>query len=100
VAYQLLYSLQRLVRWVYLSLQCFNHYTPLPLDVTLATLTAPQPNRLTVLLQLGDKLITLLDDVRILLVLVVWSVGLDDALDTVDGARDAVCCDEFGKVPV
>jgi hypothetical protein len=51
-------------------------------------------------LQLGDKLITLLDDVRILLVLVVWSVGLDDALDTVDGARDAVCCDEFGEVPV
>jgi hypothetical protein len=99
-AYQLLYSHQRLVRWVYLSLQCFHHYTPFPLDADLTTLTSPQPHRLAVLLQLGNELITLLDDVGVLLVLVVWSVGFDDAVDAVDGARDAVCCDEFGEVPV
>lgn len=65
----------------------------------LTTLAAPQPDSLTVLLQLRDELITLLDRVCVLLVLVVWSVGLDDALDTVNGAWDAVGGDEFGEIP-
>lgn len=63
------------------------------------TLTAPQPDSLAVLLQLRDELVTLLDHVCVLLVLVVWSVGLNDALNAIDGARDAVGGDELGKVP-
>jgi hypothetical protein len=51
-------------------------------------------------LQLGNELITLLDDVRILLVLVVWPIRLDDALDTVNGAGYPVRGDEFGEIPV
>jgi hypothetical protein len=65
----------------------------------LTTLASPQPDRLTVLLELGDELIPLLDHIGVLLVFVVWSVGLDDALDAIDGARDAVRGNEFGKVP-
>ena len=62
-------------------------------------LAAPQPDGLTVLLQLCDELVSLLHYVGVLLVLVVWSVRLDDALDAVDGARDAVCGDELSEVP-
>jgi hypothetical protein len=54
---------------------------------------------LAILLQLGDELISLLDHVCVLLVLVVWSVCLNDALDAVNGAWDAVCGDELGEVP-
>jgi hypothetical protein len=68
-------------------------------NYSLTTLAAPQPDSLTVLLQLRDELVTLLDRVCVLLVLVVWSIGLDDALDTVNGARDAVGGDELGEVP-
>ena len=66
----------------------------------LSTLTTPQPDRLSILLQFGDQAIALLDDVGILLVLVIRAVGLDDAVDAVDGAWDAVCGDEFGEVAV
>jgi hypothetical protein len=54
---------------------------------------------LTVLLQLGDELVTLLDHICVLLVLVIGAVRLNNALDTVDGAWDAVCGDELGEVP-
>lgn len=67
--------------------------------IHLTTLATPQPDSLAVLLQLGDELIALLDHIHILLVLVVGSVGLDDALDAVDGAGNAVCGDELGEVP-
>jgi hypothetical protein len=67
--------------------------------LNLATLTAPQSDCLAVLLQLGNELITLLDDVAVLLVLIVRAVCFDDALDAVDGAGDAVCGDKFGEVP-
>jgi hypothetical protein len=66
----------------------------------LTTLASPQSDGLAVLLQLGDELVTLLHHIRVLLVLVVWSVRLDDTLDAVDGARNAVCGNELGKVPV
>lgn len=69
------------------------------LNHSLTTLAAPQPDSLAVLLQLCDELITLLDHVCVLLVLVVWSVGLDDALDTVNGTRNTVGGDELGEVP-
>lgn len=62
-------------------------------------LTAPQPDRLPVLLQLGNQPVTLLDHVRVLLVLVVRPVRLDDLVDAVDGAGYAVCGYEFGQVP-
>lgn len=65
----------------------------------LTTLTTPKPNRLTVLLQLGNELITLLDNITILLILIVGAVGFDDTLDAVDGAGDAVCGDELGEIP-
>ena len=69
------------------------------LSLALATLAPPQPHRLTVLLQLRNELITLLDDVVVLLILVVRSIRLDDAFDAIDRARDAVRRDELGEIP-
>lgn len=67
----------------------------------LCPLTAPEPHSLAVLLQFGDKLVTLADNVLVLLVLVVWPVGLDDTLarHTVNGARDATPGNELGEIP-
>ena len=53
----------------------------------LAALRTPQPNHLSILLQFGNELITLLDDIVVLPVLVVRALGGDNALDAVDGAR-------------
>lgn len=60
--------------------------------------TSPHAHRLAVLLQLGDEGVALLDHVSVLLVLVVGTVRLDDAVDAVDGAGNAVAGDEFGEV--
>lgn len=67
---------------------------------TLCPLTSPQPHRLTVLLQLGNQLVALADDVLVLLVLVVGAVRLNDATarDAVNGAGNAAGGDELGKV--
>lgn len=69
-------------------------------NLDLDSLTTSEPYCLAVLLQFGDELIALLDDVIVLLVLVVGSVGLDDALarDAIDSAGDALCGDEFGEI--
>lgn len=92
---------------------CFPLYALLPLlfsphassltmylPTHLGTFAPPQPDRLAVLLQLGNQLVALLHDVRVLLVLVVRPVGLDDTLarHAVDGARDALGGDELGQV--
>lgn len=52
----------------------------------LTPLTASHPNRLAVLLQLGDQLITLLDNIIVLLVLIVRAIRLNDTVHTVDVA--------------
>ena len=86
---------------------------------TLAALAAAQTNDLAVLLQLGDKLVTLLHDVvvssrgsviflikhwdcgeNLLLVLVVRPLRLDHALHTVNCAGQPVAGDERRKVLV
>ena len=53
-------------------------------------------------MQLGDELVALAHHVLVLLVLVVGSVGLDDALarDAVNRAGDAACGDELGEVAI
>jgi hypothetical protein len=65
----------------------------------LTPFTAPQTHSLTVFLQFGDELVTLLHHICVLLVLVVWPVGFNDAVDSVDGTRNSVSRNEFGKVP-
>lgn len=65
----------------------------------LTPLTAPKTNGLSVLLELGNQGIAMLHHIRVLLVLVVGAVRLNDAVDTVNGARNAVAGDELGKVP-
>jgi len=64
----------------------------------LRPLTTSQPNGLSILLQFGNQLITLLDHVVVLLVLVIWSVCLNDTLagNSVDSAGDSLSCNEFG----
>jgi hypothetical protein len=52
----------------------------------LRPLASPQTHRLAKLLQLGQQLITLLHNLVVLSVLVVWPVGLDSTVDTVNGA--------------
>lgn len=52
----------------------------------LTALTATKTNRLSIFLELGDQGIAVLDNVRVLLVLVIRSVGLDDSIHTVDRA--------------
>lgn len=64
-----------------------------------AALASPQPHRLPVLLQLRDELVALFDHIGVLLILVIGSVRLDDALDAVDGARDPIRGDELGEIP-
>ncbi len=70
---------------------------PLP---PLRTLTPSQSHSLSILLELSDELIALLDHITILLVLVIRTVGLDDAFagHAIDSARDTTSCDEFGQV--
>lgn len=64
----------------------------------LASFAAAHAHGLAVLLQFRDQLVTLLDHVVVLLVLVVWPIGLDDAVDAVDRARDPVCRNELLQV--
>ncbi len=71
---------------------------PPPKIPTLPPLTPPQPHRLPILLQFRNQPVPHLDHVGILAVLVVRPVGLDDLVDAVDGAGDAVCGDEFGEI--
>jgi hypothetical protein len=73
---------------------------PTPQRLPLCTLAAPQPYSLAVFLKLGDKLIALSHNVIVLLVLVVWSVCLDDAFSShaVNGTRDSLGCNEFCKI--
>jgi hypothetical protein len=66
----------------------------------LTSFTAPETNCLAILLKLGDELIALLDHVAVLLVLVVWSVCLDDFIDTINRAWNTASCNKVGKVPV
>lgn len=70
--------------------QCFD----------LCSLATPQPHSLTVLLQFRDELITLSHNVLVLLVLVIGSVGLDDALagDAIDCTGDTTGGDEASEV--
>lgn len=61
----------------------------------LSPLASPQSHRLSVLLQFRNQPVALLDDVRVLLILVVRPVRFYNLVDAVDGAGYAVCCDEF-----
>lgn len=72
-----------------LTARLLLHHTSPPL-------AAPQSHRLSVFLQLRNQSVSLLDHVRVLLVLVVWPVRFDDLVDAVDGAGYAVRGDEFG----
>lgn len=62
--------------------------------------TTPQPHCLAILLKLGDELIALLDHIIVLLILIIWSVGLNDALSshTVNGAGNTFGCNKFGEI--
>lgn len=73
---------------------------PCSLASPLRPLTPSQSHSLSILLELGDELVPLLDNIIILLILVVWSVGLDDSLPshTVNGAGDASTGDELSKI--
>lgn len=65
---------------------------------TLAALTTPKADSLSILLELGDQSITVLHHVGVLFVLVIRSVGLDDSVDPVDRAGNAVAGDELGQI--
>ena len=68
-------------------------------SISLAPFTPPQSHGLAVLLEFGDQRIAMLHHIRVLLVLVVGSVRLDNPIDSVDRARDAVAGDELGQIP-
>jgi hypothetical protein len=80
---------------------CFQRRTGV-WNERLRPLATSQAHGLAVLLQLGNELIALLDDVLVLLVLVIGAVRLDDTLtgDTVDSAGDAATSNELGKITV
>ena len=71
---------------------------PTPRIMQSTPFTPPQPDRLAVFLQFRNQAIAVLDHIGVLLVLIVRAVGLDDAVDAVDGAGDAIGGDEFGEV--
>lgn len=68
----------------------------------LYSFASPQSYGLSVLLQLRDQLITLLDDVVVLLVFVIRSVCLDNTLacNAVNGTWDSLGGNKLGKVTV
>lgn len=68
-------------------------------SISLAPFTPPQSHGLAVFLEFSDQRITMLHHIRVLLVLVVGSVRLDNPIDAVDRARNAVAGDEFGQIP-
>lgn len=69
------------------------------MSIDLTPFTPPEPHCLPVLLKLRDQCVAMLDHVGILLVLVIWPVGLDDTVDSVDRACDPVAGDELGQIP-
>jgi len=85
-----------------LKAQCISAASPfkIPPGQSLRSLTTPQTNRLPVLLKLGNKLISLTNDVLVLLILVIRAVGLDDtaARDTIDCAGYTATGDELGQI--
>ena len=66
----------------------------------LSSFTSSQPHCLTILLQLRDQLVPLANNLRILFVLIVRSVCLDDAVDPIYGAWDTIRSNEFGEIAV
>lgn len=72
-----------------------------PCRPRLGPLASTKPDRLAVLLQLRNQLIPLLHHILVLLVLVIWPVGFNNALAryTIDCAWDAATGDELGQVP-
>lgn len=68
-------------------------------SISLAPFTPPQSHGLAVFLEFSDQRITMLHHIRVLLVLVVGSVRLDNPIDAVDRARNAVAGDELGQIP-
>jgi hypothetical protein len=70
----------------------------LTLLLTSASFTTPKSDCLSVFLKLRDKLIALLDNIVVLLVFIVWSVGFNNSLDTVNRTRDSLCSDKIGKI--
>ncbi len=72
---------------------------PIPMT-SLRSLAPPQSHRLPVFLELGDQLISLLQNVVVLLVLIVRPVSLDHTFPRhpVDGTWDPSTRDEFGQI--
>jgi hypothetical protein len=64
----------------------------------LTTLTATKSNGLSVFLEFGNQGVTVLHHVRVLLVLVIGSVGFNNSIDAVNRAGNAVAGDELGQV--
>lgn len=64
----------------------------------LTALASPKSDGLSVLLQLGNQCISVFHNVRVLLVLVVGAVGLNDAVDSVNRACNAVARDILGEI--
>jgi hypothetical protein len=64
----------------------------------LTPLTTSQSDGLAVLLKFRDELIALFDDIVVLLVLIVRAISFDNAVHSIDGARNPARSYEFGKV--
>jgi hypothetical protein len=64
------------------------------------SLTTSKSHSLTILLEFGNELVALLHNIIVLLVLVVWSVGFDDALSShaIDGTWNALGSNKLGKI--
>lgn len=67
---------------------------------SLTALTSTKTHSLSILLDLGDQRITVLNHIGILLVLVIGTIRLNDTVDAVDSAGNTVVGNEFGKVTV
>lgn len=76
------------------------HATPDFSPSSSAPFASAQPHRLAVLLKLRDQCITMLHHIRILLVLVIRPVRLDNPIHAVNRASNAVAGDELGQVTV
>jgi hypothetical protein len=80
---------------VYLSIAIVQHAIP-RLSTSLAT---PKSDGLPVFLKFGDKLVSLLDNIVVLLVLVVWSVSLNHFVHPINRAWDAIGGNKIRQIP-
>ena len=74
------------------------YYSLMRSGVLSTPLTSSEPHGLPILLQLRNQRVALSDNILVLPIFIVRPIRLNDGVDAVDGAGDAIGGDELGEV--